>query len=178
MKTSSASILTVISLSLALCACDSGDNKDKDVGTAPKVPKNPKPVESGANPQPPESNQAPEKMNESASSDQAGSSVNGLERINSAIKMYSQRKSAELMGKMGPMAGGASGGDPNSAKQKYLDNARKKQSGGSSAGASSVGLTSLDQLVTAGLLKSIPEAPAGKKYVLDVKTQQVGLADK
>ena len=172
MKTSHASLLAVISLSLALCACDSGDKKD--VGTPPIVPMKPPVAENGANPQPPEPSEAPQKMNDSpAPLDQAGSSASGLEKINGAIQLYNKKKSAELMGKMGPMGGGASGGDPSSAKQKYLDNARKKP-----AGASSVGLTSLDQLVTAGLLKSIPEAPAGKKYVLDVKTQEVRLENK
>ena len=39
-------------------------------------------------------------------------------------------------------------------------------------------LTSLDQLVNAGIIKSIPEAPAGKKYVLDTKTQTVKLENK
>ena len=165
MKRLHASLLAVISLSLALCACDRGDKKD--VGTPPIVPKKPPVAESGANPQPPEPSEAPQKMNEPpAPLDQAGSSVSGLEKINGAIKAYNGKKSAELMGKMGPMAAG----DPKTAKQKYLDNARKKP-----AGASSVGLTSLDQLVAAGLLKSIPEAPAGTKYVLDVKTQEVRL---
>ena len=67
--------------------------------------------------------------------------------------------------------GGAA--DLNSQKQKYLANANKAKSATTTAG-----LTSLDDLVKAGLLKSIPQAPAGKKYVFDVKTQEAKLADK
>ena len=37
---------------------------------------------------------------------------------------------------------------------------------------------SLDELVSAGYLKSIPEAPPGKKFALDVHKAEVALANK
>ena len=61
--------------------------------------------------------------------------------------------------------------DKNAMKKKYMDAANKKPGTAST-------VTSLDQLVTAGIIKSIPEPPAGQKYVLDVKTQKVRLENK
>ncbi len=186
MKIPHASLLAAVTLSLALCACDNGDKKDKDSGAATpmpptaKTPKPPKTEDSGtaANPQPPESNEAPKAMNAPSAPGEPGAAptanatdaLSAIERINGAIKMYTQKAAADMMIKMGP---GAGGGDANSAKAKYLANAKKTP-----AGAGNKGLTSLDQLVTAGFLKSIPEAPAGKKFVLDPKTQEVRLENK
>ena len=110
-------------------------------------------------------------MNESAAPaaavDPGTANASGVETINGAIKVYNQKKSAELMGKSGAMAGGAG------AKDQYLAKFKKGPSAGSV-----VGVTSLDQLVTAKVLKSIPEPPAGKKYVLDTQKQEVRLENK
>ena len=178
MKTSPASILSVISLSLALCACDSGDKKETD-STAPKLPpKKPKesvaPADAG--------DKAPPVSDATAPAMPAGepglvvpddSLMGDLEKLNGAIKMYNTKRSIEMMSKMGPNPGKGGAGGQNAEKQKYLANANKAKSATTTAG-----LTSLDDLVKAGLLKSIPQAPAGKKYVFDVKTQEARLADK
>ena len=158
MKTSSASVLAAISLSLALCACDNGG--DKKEGAAPPVPKKaPKePAASGnadkpANPQPPEPGDAPKAMSATPEGMEVPASADekrSVDMLNMALAQYAQKQMTKGMG-----ASGRPGG-----------------------GGASTSLTSLDQLVKAGVLKAIPEAPAGKKFVLDVATQKVKLAPK
>ena len=158
MKTSSATTLSVISLSLVLCACDSGDKKDS--GAAPTVPKKPKAAseaaEAGtaANPQPPEPGDAPKGMNAPAESagpaelPETSDEKQQIEMLNMAVGRFSQKQMTVGMDKFGRPGGGKTP------------------------------LTSLDQLVKAGVLKAIPAAPAGKKFVLDLTTQKVKLAPK
>jgi len=45
-------------------------------------------------------------------------------------------------------------------------------------GATAPAVTSLDALVKAGILKSVPAAPPGKKYVIDAATVEVRLVNK
>ena len=176
MKIPRASILAALSLSLALCACDSGD-KIKD-SAAPLPPKKPKAEgESGnaANPQSADANETAKKMNEPAAPAELGdlsasADMPAVKMINNAIKVYNQKKSADLMAKKMPLPG--AGGGQAAAKAAY-ENANKKQ-----AGAASTTLTSLDDLVKSGLMKSLPAPPEGKKFLLDVQKQEVTLVNK
>ena len=174
MKLKYSLVITVVSLTFALCACDSGDKKDAG-STPPPVPqKKPKTDGGGApgNPPPPESSEAPKKMNESAAPTAPGGQdsekYSQLDMINGALSTYAtmqtQKSAMNDMQKMGNTS-------EKDRKAAYFAAQNKK-----AAGAASV--TSLDQLVTAGLLKSIPEPPEGKKYVLDVKAQKVHLENK
>ncbi len=163
MKTSHVSLLAVISLSLALCACDSGDKKDTN-STPPPVPQKKSKTDGGeapANPQPPEVGGAPKAMSEAPppapvmDAAEVGEKAKQLDVINAAAKAYRSRQAGQgMMGTSG----------------KSIEQLKKM---GKPAAAAP--LTSLDQLVKAGLLKSIPEPPAGKKYVIDAKTQEVRL---
>ncbi len=155
MKTSRALILSVISLSLALCACDSGDKKE--TGAAPPLPPKKPKTEGGevqANPQPPEPTEPSKDMNAPAvpagpaDLPETTDQKQLLEMLNMAVGQYAQKQMTAGMGKSGRPGGGKTT------------------------------LTSLDQLVKAGILKAIPEAPAGKKFVLDVTTQKVKLEPK
>lgn len=153
MKTPLASILTMVSLSLALCACDSGDKKD---GAAPPLPpKKPKTEDGGgkANPQPPEPTEHGKDMAPTAPAGpmempETTDQKRQLDLLNMALSQYAQKQMTAGMGKSGRPGGGKTS------------------------------LTSLDQLVKAGIIKAIPEAPAGKKFVLDVPTQKVKLEPK
>ncbi len=169
MKISQAALFAMITLSVALCACDSGDKKDS--GAAPSLPpKNKKPEapkEDGAtaNPQPPEPGDAGKGMAEAppppAPAMDAGElpdKARQLDVINSAIKAYK----AKNTGQIGLMSSGKS--------IEQLKRMPKPSSGAP--------ITSLDQLVKAGLLTKIPEPPVGKKYVIDATTQEVRLENK
>jgi len=164
MKIPHASILAAATLSLALCACDSGDKKDTS-SAPPQIKKPAKPDGAAAtpapaaNPQPPEPTGTPKDMSAASTTplppdvSEGMSTDNQLQLLNLAVGKYGQKQSQKMM-----MS--AKGGRPIS---------------GSGGGG---GLTSLEQLVTEGLIKKIPDAPAGKKYVLDVKTQKVRLENK
>ncbi len=171
MKTSYLPLLVVTSLALALCACDSGDKKDAKEGAAPPVVKKSKVEKTeGAtpgNPAPPESNEPVKEMNAPAApggvpSPDSGAGDNAetqLKMLNLAVSQYGQKAGTKSM--MNQMMAQGKGGKPS----------------GTGSGASST-LKSLDQLVTDGILKKIPDAPAGKKFVLDPKTQQVRMENK
>ncbi len=174
MKTSHALLLGVTALSLALCACDKGDKPE--AGAAPvvkeKKPKVEAPAEGGAtaNPQPPVPGEAPKAMDGGGAPGgvgEAGSGESGeaqIKMLNSAISAYAQKMAQKGM----------------LDKMKTAGN--KPPQGGmtmtSGSTAAMMSLKSLDQLVTAGILQRLPEAPAGKKFVLDPKTQQVRLENK
>ena len=79
--------------------------------------------------------------------------------------MYSQRAGTGQTA----MQSGMKMNDPKAAQKQYQANKAK---------AAAKALTSLDQLVAEGVVKSLPEAPAGKKFVLDTKTQVVSLQNK
>ncbi len=130
---------------------------------------------SKANPQPPESAEAPKKMNETAApgasaapGGQDSEKYSQLDMINGALATYATMQTQKSA--MGDMQNMSKMSDKD-RKAAYFAAQNKKAAG-------AAGVTSLDQLVTAGLLKSIPEPPAGKKYVLDVKAQKVRLEDK
>ena len=170
MKTFHVSVLAVIALSLALSACDSGDKKGD--GAAAKLPpkkdKSPAPtVDATANPHPPESGETPKDMNApgapGATLGLGASDLGvdpGIQLLEKAIISFKMKGSG-----MGAGMGTMSNPFANKGTQPA------KPSGGAN-------LTSLDQLVKSGAIKSIPEAPAGKKYVFDVKTQKVRLENK
>jgi hypothetical protein len=176
MKNSHPLLLATVSLSLALCACDSGDKKDANaplpVGAA-KPPKPAKEPAAAANPAPPESTEPVKDMSAGAAApaDAPGggdmSKYPGVDVINGAITAYVQKQmQAASMNKMAD-AGKLSAKDQ---KAKYMAEFNKKSASGN--------LTSLDQLVSSGILKALPVAPEGKKFVLDVKEQKVRLENK
>lgn len=177
MKTTHASLLAVVSLSLALCACDSGDKKNTSSAPPTSPPKTPKAekAESGAakvNPQAPESTETPKDMNApgvpAAADAQEFTGSSQVDQINGAISTYAGKQMQSSS--MKQMAGGGQM-NKKDAQGNYPDPSKQKS-------ASSGGVTSLDQLVTSGILKSIPAPPEGKKYVLDVKAQKVRLENK
>ena len=111
MKTSYFSLLAVTSLSLALCACDSGDKKDAKEGAAPPIVKKPKAekTDGGApgNPVPPESNEPVKDMNApavpgapGASSADSGAGDNAeaqLKMLNLAVGQFGQKAGTKSM---------------------------------------------------------------------------------
>ena len=163
MKTPHASLLAVISLSLALCACDKGDKPEASGAPSvpPKKPKADAPAkpDTATNPQPPEPGDAPKSMSAPAAPGNPAELGEGadaekqLQMLNMAVGKFGQKQAQKMMMN-------AKGGRPTS--------------GSGSAG----GLKSLDQLVTEGLLKKIPDAPEGKKFMLDPKTGKVTLENK
>ena len=171
MKTSHASILSVISLSLALCACDSGDKKTSEA--APLPPKKPKAEAADAkgNLQPPDSTDAAKPMSPGApaeggtgASDPQVPTDQAVGMLNGLVSMYNQKVAGG-----GQMAmQGMDMRDPKAAQKKFQENQKK---------ADAKKLKSLDELVTAGLIKKLPDAPPGKKFVFDAKTQTVIVAN-
>jgi len=128
-----------------------------------------------ANPQPPESNEAPKNMNGGGAGGPAApadtSNYAQLDVINGAIARYSSMKiqGAQKQNMTRMMDYGKL--NPSQQKEAAMKDAKNRQT-------AAVELTSLEQLVTAGLLPKIPPAPEGKKYVLDVKAQVVRLENK
>ena len=176
MKFSNLTLLAMISLSVALCACDSGDKKEAGAAAAvpnkkPKADKAATDTGAAANPQPPEAGEAAKNMNEAPAAPQAfdsntpGEKFSQLDMINGAVKAFKSRQGGQSM----MMSNGMS---VEQQKKMFMEKAKAGKSGNEST------LTSLDQLVKAGLLKSVPEAPEGKKYVIDAKTQEVRLEKK
>lgn len=173
MKTSHAFTLAAISLSLTLCACDKGDQNSGPIPTVPSTPSAPSGGAAKPNPAPPETTDTAKPMNPVAGAPGAEpeapvevSAEQTLSMLNGMIKNYALKQSSGGQQQMRMV----SSKDPKAAQKQY-EEAKKK--------AASIGkVTSLDQLVTANMIKSIPAAPAGKKFVLDVATQTVKLENK
>lgn len=65
----------------------------------------------------------------------------------------------------------------NDALIKYGDPAARPNAGDIDASSAGGKLTDISDLVKSGIIKSIPQAPPGKKFVLDKKTNKIVLAD-
>ena len=175
MKTDRASIFAALALTLSLCACGPSAKDIDAKGEATPAPKVKKAKEEAPNAQPPESTEPAKNMNAGAPEAAQGGGAPGggaglegdeaLKYLNGLVKMYSQRAGTGQTA----MQSGMKMNDPKAAQKQYQANKAK---------AAAKALTSLDQLVAEGVVKSLPEAPAGKKFVLDTKTQVVSLQNK
>ena len=173
MKTSHAFTLAAISLSLTLCACDKGDQNSGPIPTVPSTPPTTAGGEAKPNPAPPETTDTAKPMNPVAGAPGAEAEApvevpveQTLSMLNGMIKNYAAKQGSGGQQQMRMM----SSKDPKAAKKQYEDMQKKAASSGK--------VTSLDQLVSGNMIKSIPAAPAGKKFVLDVATQTVKLENK
>jgi hypothetical protein len=92
-----------------------------------------------------------------------GSPMGDLDLLNHAIEAYRElahAKAAEAL-----------------SRRRFSSEAEQSAAEAELARASSTALKDLSDLVRAGVLRALPTPPAGKQFVLNLKTQQAELAD-
>lgn len=89
--------------------------------------------------------------------------MSDLELLNNALEGYREKKMAAASDAL--------------SKKRFSSEAEQMAAETEATRAANAPVTDLSELVRAGLIKALPTPPAGKKYVIDPKTQRAALVD-